>query len=272
MSDGRGESTNDGRSRPTDDGRSRPTDDGPNRPIREGTRESTGDSDRDGDWRTRLRRPIPERWVQYYLGNGASLGWLLVVDGAAFLLGVSFYVHSEPSLSELSALAYPLFGDSPTALALAALSVATLLPNLGRRVTDAPSNRVLALLHTLAFVWLVKYGIWTVVALNLRPDLYVGFTPALLYEYWAILLTHLLFLVQAALIPYYGETSREALLTALTLLLVNDAFDYGLGLYPPLRYEAGPLLTGITVALSFVAVGYAAWAFDRYDPPGTRAS
>ncbi|WP_435184717.1 DUF1405 domain-containing protein [Halobellus sp. EA9] len=217
----------------------------------------------DADPAARLRRPYPERWVEYYLGSPASLGWLLVVDGAAFLLGVSFYVHSEPSLSELSSLAYPLFGDSPTALALATLSVATLLPRLGERVTEAPSNRLLELLHTLAFVWLVKYGLWTAVALNLRPDLYVGFAPALLWEYWGILVTHLFFLLQAAAIPYYGKTSREALVVALALLLVNDAFDYGLGLYPPLRYEAGPLLAGITVALSFFAVGYAAWAFDR---------
>ncbi|MFD1598322.1 DUF1405 domain-containing protein [Halobellus rarus] len=215
-------------------------------------------------WQARLRRPFPERWVQYYLGNGASLGWLLVVDGAAFLLGVSFYVHSDPSLGDLSSLAYPLFGDSPTALALATLSVATLLPNLGRRVTDAPSNRLLALLHTLAFVWLAKYGLWTAIALNLRPDLYVGFTPTLLWEYWGILITHLFFLLHAAVIPYYGETTREALAAALVFLLLNDAFDYGLGLYPPLRYEAGPLLAGITVSLSFAVIAYAAWAFDRH--------
>ena len=138
--------------------------------------------------RARVRRPFPDRWVQYYLGNPASLGWLLVADAVAFLVGVSFYVHSEPSLRDLSALAYPLFGDSPTALALATLSVATLLPHLGRPLEDAPSNRLLALLHTLAFVWLVKYGVWTAVALNLRPDLYFGFTPALLWEYWGILL------------------------------------------------------------------------------------
>ncbi|RLM57656.1 DUF1405 domain-containing protein [Halobellus sp. Atlit-31R] len=217
----------------------------------------------DGGWRARLRRPFPESWVQYYLGNGASLGWLLVVDGAAFLLGVSFYVHSEPSLADLSSLLYPLFGDSPTALALATLSIATLLPNLGRRLADAPSNRLLTVLHTLAFVWLVKYGLWTAVALNLRPDLYVGFTPALLWEYWGILITHLFFLLQAAAIPYYGRTSREALAAALALLLLNDVFDYGFGFYPPLRYEAGPLLAGITVALSFLVVGYAAWVFDR---------
>ena len=213
--------------------------------------------------RARVRRPFPDRWVEYYLGNPASLGWLLVADAVAFLVGVSFYVHSEPSLRDLSALAYPLFGDSPTALALAALSVATLLPHLGRPLEDAPSNRLLALLHTLAFVWLVKYGVWTAVALNLRPDLYVGFTPALLWEYWGILLTHLFFLLHAAVIPYYGRTSREALAAALVLLLLNDAFDYGFGLYPPLRYEAGPVLAGITVALSVLVVGYANWAFDR---------
>ena len=213
--------------------------------------------------RARLRRPFPKEWVQYYLGNPASLGWLLVADAAAFLVGISFYVHSDPSLRDLSALAYPLFGDSPTALALATLSVATLLPHLGRPLDDAPSNRLLALVHTLAFVWLVKYGAWTAIALNLRPDLYVGFTPALLWEYWGILFTHLFFLLQAAVIPYYGRTSREALFAALVLLLLNDAFDYGLGLYPPLRYEAGPLLAGITVVLSLCVVWYASWVFDR---------
>ena len=210
-----------------------------------------------------LRRPFPRQWVQYYLGNPASLGWLVVADAAAFLVGVSFYVHSDPSLRDLTALAYPLFGDSPTALALATLSVATLLPRLGEPVDEAPSNPLLALVHTLAFVWLLKYGVWTAVALNLRPDLYFGFTPALLWEYWGILLTHLFFLLHAAVIPYYGKTSRAALVAAFALLLLNDAFDYGLGLYPPLRYEAGGLLAGITVVLSVVVVGYASWVFDR---------
>jgi uncharacterized membrane protein YpjA len=214
-----------------------------------------------------VRRPFPERWVQYYLGNGPSLGWLLVVDAAAFLVGVSFYVHSEPSLSDVSSLLYPLFGDSPTALALATLSLATLLPNLGRRVTDAPNNRVLAVVHTLAFVWLVKYGVWTAVALNLRPDLYFGFSPDLLWDYWGIMLTHLLFVAQAFLVPYYGRTTREALGVALLFAFVNDVYDYGFGFYPPLKYDPGLLLAGITVALSVGSVALAAWSFDRLDAP-----
>jgi len=208
--------------------------------------------------------PVPDRYVEYYLGNGPSLVWLLVVNATAFLVGVSFYVHSDPSLRDVPTFLYPLFGDSPAALALAGLSVATLLPNLGRPVREAPANRPLAYLHTLAFVWLVKYGVWTALALNLRPELYVGFSTAALWDYWGIMLTHLAFLVEAAVVPYYGRTTRDALAFALVALLANDYVDYGLGLYPPLRYDAfETVLPAATVALSFVAVGLAAWAFER---------
>jgi uncharacterized membrane protein YpjA len=204
-------------------------------------------------------------WAEYYLGHAPSLVWLLVVNATAFLVGVSFYVHSDPSLRDLPAIAYPLFGDSPTALALATLSLATLLPHLGsgRPVRAAPQNRALAYLHTLAFVWLVKYGVWTVLALNLRADLYVGFSGAALWDYWGIVLTHALFVGEAFAIPYYGKTTRGALAFALAALLVNDAFDYGLGYYPPLRYEPGVVLPALTVALSVGVTALAARRFGR---------
>jgi uncharacterized membrane protein YpjA len=210
------------------------------------------------------------RYLEYYLGNAPSLSTLLVANGVAFLVGVSFYVHSDPSLSSLSPLLYPLFGDSPTALALVTLSLATLLPTLGigRRVRDAPTNVPLAYLHTFAFVWLLKYGLWTVVALNLRPGLYVG-APGALWDYWGIVLTHLLFVVEAFAIPYYGRTTDRALKVALGALLVNDAFDYVLGYHPPLRYDPGIPLVLATLALSVGAVAVAARVFDRlhrYDP------
>jgi uncharacterized membrane protein YpjA len=209
----------------------------------------------------------PAAWVEYYLGNGPSLVWLLVVNGVAFLVGVSFYVHSDPSLRDLPAIAYPLFGDSPAALALVTLSLATLLPHLGSGlpVREAPANRALAYLHTLAFVWLVKYGVWTVLALNLRADLYVGFSGAALWDYWGIVLTHALFVAEAFVVPYYGKTTRGALAFALVALLVNDAFDYGLGYYPPLRYDPGILLAGATVALSVGVVLLADRRFARLD-------
>jgi uncharacterized membrane protein YpjA len=178
---------------------------------------------------------------------------------------VSFYVHSDPSLADLPTFLYPLFGDSPMALALVTLSMATLLPNLGRPVRDAPVNRPLAYLHTLAFVWLVKYGLWTGVALSLRPDLYVGFSGAALWDYWGITLTHLGFVLEAFLIPHYGRTTRGALAFALVALLVNDVFDYGFGYHPPLRYEPGIVLVVVTLGLSVFSVVVAARVFDRIE-------
>ena len=208
---------------------------------------------------------VPERYAQEYLGNGPSLVALLALNASAFLVGVSFYVHSEPSLAALPTFLYPLFGDSPTALALATLSVATLLPNLGRPVRATPVNRPLAYLHTLAFVWLVKYGLWTAVALNLRPELYVGFTLPALWNYWGIMFTHLGFVLEAFLIPHYGKTTRGALAFALVALLVNDVFDYGFGYHPPLRYEPDIVLVAATVGLSLLSVGVAARVFDRLE-------
>jgi uncharacterized membrane protein YpjA len=208
---------------------------------------------------------VPDRYVQEYLGNGPSLVTFLALNASAFLVGVSFYVHSDPSLADLPTFLYPLFGDSPTAIALATLSLATLLPHLGGRVSEAPVNRPLAYLHTLAFVWLVKYGLWTAVALTLRPDLYVGFSGAALWDYWGIVLTHLGFVVEAFLIPHYGRTTRGALGFALVALLVNDLFDYGLGYHPPLRYEPGVVLVVATVGLSVLSVGLAARVFGRLD-------
>jgi uncharacterized membrane protein YpjA len=206
---------------------------------------------------------LPGRYLEYYLGNAPSLVLLLLANALAFLVGVSFYVHSDPSLREIPTFLYPLFGDSPTALALVTLSLSTLLPNLGDRVADAPANRPLAYLHTLAFVWLVKYGLWTGVALTLRPDLYVGFSGAALWDYWGITLTHLGFVVEAFVVPYYGRTTRGALAFALLALLVNDVYDYGFGFHPPLRYEPGAVLVGATLGLSVLSVGIAARTFRR---------
>jgi len=207
------------------------------------------------------------RYVEYYLGNAPSLSTLLVANGAAFLVGVSFYVNSSPtSLADLPTFLYPLFADSPAALALVTLSLSTLLPILGRhRVADAPSNTPLVYLHTFAFVWLVKYGLWTVVALNLHPGQYFGFAGAALWDYWGIILTHLLFVVEALVIPYYGRTTDRALLAALVALLVNDVFDYALGYHPPLRYDPGVPLILATLSLSVGAVAVAHRLFDRPD-------
>ncbi|WP_253737098.1 DUF1405 domain-containing protein [Halohasta salina] len=207
------------------------------------------------------RRPLPYRYAEAYLSDGPSLVALLVVTATAFLVGVRFYVDTMPGVPTLL---WPLYADSPTAIALVTLSLATLLPNLGSRLREAPINRPLAYLHTLAFVWLVKYGLWTAIALNLRPERYVGFDPAALYDYWFIIGTHLLFVLLAFAILHYGRTTKGALGLSLLLLGVNDLVDYGFGLHPPLRYEPGGVLPSLTVALSVGVVALAAWQFDTH--------
>jgi uncharacterized membrane protein YpjA len=201
---------------------------------------------------------VPRRWARYFLENAPSLVWLVFANVAAVFVGVHFYL---PSLPAVETLVWPLYMDSPVATLLMALALATLLPNLGRRLDDAPANAVLAYLHTIAFVWLVETGLWTALALNLEVGAYF---PAV-WNYFGILATHLLFVPQAYLLPHYGKTTRGALVTAVALVLVNDVVDYGFGFHPPLEYEAGPVLVVGSVCTGLVAVGLAARAFERID-------
>ncbi|PSP86424.1 DUF1405 domain-containing protein [Halobacteriales archaeon QS_1_68_17] len=203
----------------------------------------------------RSRPVIPRRYAEYYLGNAPSLTWLLFANVAAVLVGVRYYVGTLP---DVSTFLWPLYADSPAAVFLMALSLATLLPLLGRPLSAVPHNRVLAYLHTLAFAWLVKFGLWTAVALNLRVGAYFP-DP---WGYFGILLTHLGFVLEAYLIPHYGRTTRGALALALGLLLLNDLLDYGLGYHPPLRYEPGATLAVASVALSLLTVALARHAFE----------
>ncbi|WP_137284790.1 DUF1405 domain-containing protein [Halorussus salinisoli] len=203
-----------------------------------------------------------ERYARRYLEDGPNLAWLLAVNVLAMLVGVQFYVETLP---EVPVYLWPFYADSPAALFLVTLSLVTLLPNLGRSLDDAPTNRALAYLHTLAFAWLVKYGVWTFVSLNLGFSAYFGppWNPDAFWSYWFIVVTHLGFVAEAYVLPYFGATTRGALATTLVALLANDAIDYLFGLHPPLRYEPGLLLPAATVALSVTAVAAAASVFDR---------
>ena len=201
---------------------------------------------------------IPHPVARYYLENAPSLVVLIVLNLAGMLVGVRFYVESMP---DIHTFLWPFYLDSAVALLLMAGSLLVVVANLGRPLEAVPQNRVLAVLHTLAFVWLVKYGLWTAVALTIGHQHYF---PSLT-DYWFLVITHLAFVIQAFLIPHYGTTSREALGIALALLLLNDLLDYGFGLHPPLRYDPGVGLVLITVGLSVGAVALAARTLDRVE-------
>jgi uncharacterized membrane protein YpjA len=202
------------------------------------------------------RGPLPRQYARYYLENAPSLVWLVVVNAVAVLVGVRYYVETMP---EVSTFLWPLYADSPTALFLMTLSLVTLWPFLGDSLDDVPTNLPLAYLHTIALVWLVKMGVWTVVALNLGFGVYF---PAA-WAYFGIIVTHIGFVAEGLLVPHYGATTRGALVTALVLALGNDLLDYGFGYYPPLRYDPGPALVVATVALSVLSVAVAARIMPR---------
>ena len=198
------------------------------------------------------RGPLPRRYARYYLENTPSLVWLVLVNAVAILVGVRFYVETMPGVSTFL---WPLYTDSPVALFLMTLSLVTLVPFLGQSLDAVPASVPLAYLHTIAFVWLVKMGLWTAVALNLGFDAYF---PAP-WAYFGIIVTHLGFVAEGLLVPHYARTTKGALVTALVLALANDVADYGFGLVPPLRYEPGAMLAAASVALSAGAVLLARW-------------
>ena len=211
--------------------------------------------------------PQPPRWVRRARGlvdTPAQVGLLLVIDAVAIAVGISFYAHSTPGLADVAVWWYPLFADSPVAVGLGALTVAWWL---GRGGADAPPSWPAALLSTLAVVWLVRMGLWTVGALTLGWRAYLG-ADAVLWSFWGILATHVLFLAHAAVTASVSARRRGTLAVAAGALILHDLADYGLGFAPPLPYAPTPSLVTISVAASAVALAVAWW----WLPPATAAT
>lgn len=219
---------------------------------------------------------VPREVAAFYLTTPWTLALLLVANALAFLVGVRYYVATMPAVGTF---AWPLYADSPTAIAYGTLVLAALAPFAGRRLSAVPRTRLLGALSTLAVVWLVKMGLWTFLALNVplvRPDLptdlYVGFDAGSLWAYWGILFTHAAFLGEAVLLAHVGRTSRRALAAAGLFALCNDLFDYGfvvglpLANHPPVRYDPGPLLAAGSLAATLAAVAVAAALLPRGEP------
>lgn len=183
----------------------------------------------------------------------------------AFMLAVGIGYYA-PTAGEVPVSLWPLYADSAVAVALGGAVLLRLVPTVrrGDRVTDAPASRGLAYLQTVAFVWLVQFGLWPLVSLNLALGDYIAAPDAWIY-YWGVLGTHLCFVGLALLFPAFGRTTRGALGLALALAVGNVALDYGAGYHPPLLYEPGPLLAGATLALGVGSVWLANRSFRRLD-------
>ena len=110
-------------------------------------------------------------------------------------------------------------------------------------------------------------GLWTVGALTRGWRAYLG-ADAVLWSFWGILATHVLFLAHAAVTASVSARRRGTLAVAAGALILHDLADYGLGLAPPLPYAPTPALVAMSVAASAVAVAVAWW----WLPPATAAT
>ena len=213
--------------------------------------------------RAPVRRRVRDAIAGELIGTPRSLAVVLGFTAFMLAVGIGYYA---PTAGEVPIPLWPLYADSAVAVALGGAALLSIVPTIrrGDRVTDAPTSRGLAYLQTLAFVWLVTFGLWPLVSLNLAFDVYVAAPDAWIY-YWGVLGTHLLFVGLALLFPAFGRTTRGALGLALALAVVNVAVDYGVGYHPPLLYDPGPLLAGATLAIGVGSVWLANRSFRRLD-------
>jgi len=198
------------------------------------------------------------------LGTPRSLAVVLGFTAFMLAVGIGYYA---PTAGEVPVALWPLYADSAVAVALGGIALLSLVPTVrrGDSVTDAPTSRGLAYLQTVAFVWLVQFGLWPLISLNLAFGEYVAAPDAWIY-YWGVLGTHLCFVGLALLFPAFGRTTRGALGLALALAVGNVALDYGAGYHhPPLLYEPGLLLAGATLAIGVGSVWLANRSFRRLD-------
>ena len=211
----------------------------------------------------RVRRRVRDAAAAELLGRPRSLAAVATLTAAMVLVGVAYYADT---LSSVPTALWPLYADSAVATTLCLVSLVTLAPAVvsGVPLSSASTSRPLAYLYTLSFVWLVQFGVWPLVSLNLAFDAYVS-APAAWVYYWGVLGTHLLFVGVALLFPAFGRTTPGALGLALCLGVANVVVDYGLGYHPPLLYEPGATLAGATLAIAVFAVWLASRSFRRLD-------
>lgn len=174
----------------------------------------------------RTDAPVPEKhsrsWVvaplPTWLENLAfRLLWVVV---AINLLGTAFgFWFYGAQLSETPIVMWPIVPVSP----LATLYIALSLTAWRRGYT----GRLAQLIHLLAFIGCLKYGLWAVFV-----QLFVegpGYIPFLLWQF--LIWSHVGMVVQAFLIQRYATFPLWAIVVAAGWYLLNDLLDFFLAVF-----------------------------------------
>lgn len=156
----------------------------------------------------RLVAPLPE-WLE---NVGLRLAWPVV---AVNLVGTVFgFWYYSTQLAAAPLPAWPLIPVSPLATLYMALSLAA-----WRLGVTGP---LAALVHVLAFVGCVKYGLWTVFV-----QLFVEDTEPIAFALWQFLVwSHAAMVLQAFLIHRYATFPLWATATGVGWYAFNDLVDY----------------------------------------------
>lgn len=123
--------------------------------------------------RAAVRRRVRDAIAEELLGTPRSLAVVLGFTAFMLAVGIGYYA---PTAGEVPVALWPLYADSAVAVALGGIALLSLVPTVrrGDSVTDAPTSRGLAYLQTVAFVWLVQFGLWPLISLNLAFGEYVA--------------------------------------------------------------------------------------------------
>lgn len=175
---------------------------------------------------------------------------VLLVIGTINLLGTLYgYYWYAPQLADSKWYFYPFIPDSPTASLFFTIIVFLWL-----------FKRKSPLIEALAFVTLIKYGVWAVV-MNMLMLQEVGTSDVrLTLMALMLMLSHGAMAFQALLYsPFMRFSSRELLLVSVWVLH-NDVVDYVLGQWPRYPVLAGYIdwigygsfwLTGICILMGY---------------------
>jgi uncharacterized membrane protein YpjA len=180
---------------------------------------------------------------------------LLIVNGLGTIYGYFWYGNQIVyTIREMSPWLLPFVPDSPTASLFFTLALIYLLV-YGE---DRGGGRLRGIIEALAVVTSVKYGVWAVWMIVMG---YMQGDTAQWQEYM-LMISHLGMAAEALLYARFFTYRWPALAAAAVWTLVNDALDYGIGIYPWLPDELHDDLAWIarfTAALSLISLT-AAWA------------
>jgi uncharacterized membrane protein YpjA len=158
-------------------------------------------------------RPLALSPLPAWLENVAfHLVWVIVaVNLAGTAFGFYYYI---PQLEETPIIMWPIVPVSPLATMYIGLSLAAW--RLGYR------GFLAQVLHVLAFVGCLKYGLWTVVVQSFIEE-----SSTIALWLWQFLIwSHLAMAIEAFLVTRYAKFSLSAVTVGVGWYVFNDLLDY----------------------------------------------